>query len=228
MGFFLHPMGKHPSGGWGFFVPLHPMQYDLPLVEEKVKPHQVTTLHLVSALAFLVAGLIIAVYNYTIPAWGGALLVAGVLLTGFTIFKNKWVTGNGNVPLRIAELLVAATVAIYSYLLHWKFPMGIFSVLSAAIIFALYWERKGSSALYIHISDKGVNLPVTSRKRFIQWQEIDQVVLRYDTLTIDCYNNQLFQFDMLDHNIDAQQFEAYCAAQVAANISKRPEEWAGF
>lgn len=207
---------------------MHPMQYDLPLVEEKVKPHQVTTLHLVSALAFLVAGLIIAVYNYTIPAWGGALLVAGVLLTGFTIFKNKWVTGNGNVPLRIAELLVAATVAIYSYLLHWKFPMGIFSVLSAAIIFALYWERKGSSALYIHISDKGVNLPVTSRKRFIQWQEIDQVVLRYDTLTIDCYNNQLFQFDMLDHNIDAQQFEAYCAAQVAANISKRPEEWAGF
>ena len=205
-----------------------PMEFELPLVEEKVKPHQVTTLHLVSALAFLVAGLIIAVYNYTIPLWGGALLTAGALLTVLTIFRNKWVTGPANTPLRVAELLIALTVAIYSFTMHWKFPAGIFSVLSAAVLFALYWERKGSNALSIYISDKGVNLPITSRKRFIQWQEIDQVVLRYDTLTIDCHNNQLFQYDMPDNTINAAEFEAYCAAQVAANVGKRHEEWAGF
>lgn len=203
------------------------MTYDLPLEEVKVKPHQVTTLHLLCALAFIGTGAIIAVYNYTIPIWGGALMIAGFLLTGFTIFKNKWVISNKiTFPLRILELIISLSVAFLSFTQHWKFPATIFSMLCIAILFALYWERATGGALFIHIDDEGVRLPVTSRKRFLNWPEIEQVVLRYGTLTIDCADNRLFQYNITDTNIDSVQLEAYCSAKVESNRSKRvTDDW---
>jgi hypothetical protein len=90
------------------------MVYDLPLEEAKVKPHQVTTLHLVSALAFIVAGAIIVVYNYTIPGWGVALLMAGLFILLATIIKNNWITGKAvNQVFRVVELLIAAVFCAY-------------------------------------------------------------------------------------------------------------------
>ena len=203
------------------------MTYDLPLEEVKVKPHQVTTLHLLCALAFIGTGTIIAVYNYTIPIWGVALLIAGCLLAGFTVFKNKWITSDKvTFPLRILELIISLAVALLSFAQHWKFPAFIFSMLSVAVIFALYWERATGGALFIHIDDEGVRLPVTSRKRFLNWAEIEQIVLRYGTLTIDCTDNRLFQYNITDADVDSELLEAYCKAKVESNRSKRvKDDW---
>ena len=202
------------------------MVYDLPLVEEKVKPHQVTTLHLVCALAFIGTGAIIAVYNYVIPIWGGALLALGVLLLAATIFKNKWVTGdNINSVVRIIELIIAGTVAIYSALQHWKFPTGMFTALSAGLVFALYWERRAGATLYVHIDDLGLRLPVV-RRRSLQWVEVDQVVYRFGTLTINTADNHLFQWNIADPDFDNEIFEAFCAAKIEENKPKRRnDDW---
>jgi len=202
------------------------MFYDLPLVEEKVKPHQVTTLHLVSALAFIGTGAIIFVYNYVITYWGLALLIAGVLFLGLTIFKNKWITGSAvNQKTRVAELIIAAGIAAYSAVQHWKFPMGMFSVLTLAILFALYWERKKGSTLYVHVDDKGLRLPVV-RRRFIPWVEVDQVLLRFGTLTINLADNHLFQWNIVGSDLDKDLFEAFCHAKVEEYRGKRRnDEW---
>ncbi len=202
------------------------MVYDLPLVEEKVKPHQVTTLHLVCALAFIGTGAIIAVYNYEIPLWGGALLAVGVLLLGATIIKNKWITGKDiNPVIRIIELVIAATIAIYSAVQHWKFPMGMFSALSAGLLFALYWERKSGATLSVHIDDTGIRLPVV-RRRSLRWTEVDQVVYRFGTLTINCADNHLFQWNIADPSFDNEIFEAFCAAKIEENKAKRiNDDW---
>ena len=202
------------------------MFYDLPLVEEKVKPHQVTTLHLVSALAFIGTGAIIFVYNYVITYWGLALLIAGVLLLGLTIFKNKWITSSAvNQKTRIVELTVAAWIAAYSALQHWKFPMGMFSVLTLAILFALYWERKKGSTLYVHVDDKGLRLPVV-RRRFIPWVEVEQVLLRFGTLTINLADNHLFQWNIEANDLDRELFEAFCNTKVEEYRGKRRnDEW---
>ena len=202
------------------------MVYDLPLVEEKVKPHQVTTLHLICALAFIGTGAIIVVYNYTIPVWGGALLLAGILLLALTIFKNKWLTGKKINPLaRIAELLISIVIAIYSVTQQWKFPIGMFSALSAGLLFALYWERKKGGVLYVHIDDNGLTLPVV-RKRSLSWADVDQVVYRFGTLTINCADNHLFQWNIADPEFDNEIFEAFCAAKIEENRSKRRnDEW---
>jgi len=204
------------------------MVYDLPLEEVKVKPHQITTLHLLCALSFTGTGAIIAVYNYTIPVWAAlALLIAGVALAVVTIAKNKWVVSNKVTPvLRIAELIVSLSLAGLSVAEWWKFPMGIFGVLSVALLFALYWERSTDRALFIHLDTDGVKLPVTARKRFITWPEVEQVVLRFGTLSINCADNRLIQYTVGDDKVDSEIFEAFCSAQVENNREKRiKDDW---
>ena len=85
------------------------MEYELPVADKKVKPHQVTALHLICALAFIGTGAIIFVYNYTITYWGLALLIGGIMLTIATIARNKWlITRNINTIFRIVELTSSA------------------------------------------------------------------------------------------------------------------------
>jgi hypothetical protein len=202
------------------------MVYNLQLAEQKVKPHQVTTLHLVSSLAFIGAGAIIVIYNYTIPGWGLALLLAGLALLSLTIFKNKWLTTPAINPVfRTIEMLLAATFAIYSFMLQWKFPIVIYGGLTAALLFSLYWERMAGNKLSITVDDNGLRLPVV-RRRFIPWTEIDNVVLRYGTITINCLDNHLFQWTVNDPDFDSQSFEAFCVAKVEENVSKRiKDDW---
>jgi hypothetical protein len=203
------------------------MVYDLPLVEEKIKPHQITTLHLVSALAFIVAGAIIFVYNYTIPAWGFALLGEGIVLLVLTIVKNRWVTGPKiNTRLRIGELIIALTVLGYSALQGWKFPMIIFGMLSAALAFALYWEKTADAVLMIRVDEQGIQLPVTYRKRLIPWIEIDDVVLRFGTLTANGAQNHFYQWNIGPNDTDREIFEAYCKAQIEEHSkNRRKDDW---
>ena len=203
------------------------MVYDLPLVDEKVKPHQVTTLHLICAFAFIGTGAIITVYNYTIPMWGGVLLALGVLLLGATIFKNSWVTHKKvNLGLRIAELVVGAVIAIYSTTQHWKFPIGMFAALCAGLLFAIYWERKSADTLYVHVDDNGLLMPVMRRK-FLPWVEVENVVMRFGTLTINTADNHFFQWNIVvstDH--DAEIFEAFCSAKIEEYRGKRRnDDW---
>jgi hypothetical protein len=203
------------------------MVYELPVMEEKVKPHQITTLHMVSALAFIVAGLIIVVYNYTIPWWGAFILLSGIALTVLVMSKNKWVISNKINPIfRIAELIIALGMAAYSFIQHWKFPELIFGVLSAAILFALYWEKPSTDALAILVDDEGIKLPVTSRRRFRPWTEIENVLLRFGTITVNFTDNSFIQMDLVDPNVDNIPFEAYCTNQVEQFRSKRRnDDW---
>ena len=202
------------------------MEYNLLLADSKVKPHQVTTLHLVSSFAFIGAGAIITIYNYTIPAWGLALLLAGIALLGLTIFRNKWVNDKRiNPSIRAIELLIAVIFTVYSLLMQWKFPIVIFGGLSAALLFALFWERKSGSKLYIYVDEEGLRLPVV-RRRFIAWNEIDNIVLKYGTITINCLDNHLFQWNVTVTDINLEAFEDFCNRKVEEFMGKRRnDDW---
>lgn len=209
------------------FLTFAAMVYDLPVDEVKVKPHQITTLHLVCALAFMVTGAIIFRYNFIITGWGLALLIIGIALMLATIVKNSWVTNNKITPvLRWVELVIAIIVAVYSIIQQWKFPSGIFGVLSAVLLFALYYERDAGQPMGIHIDDEGVRLPATSRKRFLKWTEVEQIVLRFGTISIDCVDNRLFQWTIADPGFDIDTFEADCRTKVDEYRDKRRnDEW---
>lgn len=202
------------------------MVYDLPVVDEKVKPHQVTTLHMISALAFIVTGAIIVVYNYTIPGWGAAILVAGILLTVLVMVKNRWVISRKVNPVfRMAELAMSGGILIYSALQVWKFPIIIFTALTAALLFAIFWERKAGDALFVHLDKDGIKFPPTARKRFRPWTEIENVILRFGILTIDCTDNSLLQWNIAEVKVDDKDFETWCNNRVEEHRSKRLKDW---
>lgn len=202
------------------------MSYDLLLAEEKTKRHQVTALHLTCAMAFTGTGGVIYKYSQAITAWGLGLLIAGMLLLVITMAKNKWVTSPAsNIYVRMAEAAIAATVAIYSAIQGWYLPLGIFGILAGAVLFAIYWERAADKLQYIHVDENGIKLPVTSRRRFIAWSEVEQVLLRHGTLSVDCADNRRFQFTMKNTATDKETFEAYCSKQIGANKEKKKEDW---
>ncbi len=202
------------------------MEYTIPIQEEKVKPHQVTTLHMVCALAFLGTGAIIAVYNYTIPGWGIALLCEGLLLVGLTMFRNKWVLQpQVNRIFRVVQLLTAIAVAGYSFLQHWKVPEGVFGVLSLCLAFALYWEKSVGETLNVIIDEGGIHLPVTARKRLIEWKEVENVVLRHGTLSVNCVDDRLFQWTARANKIEVADLEQFCAALVSKHETEKEEDW---
>ncbi|MBL7692489.1 MAG: hypothetical protein JNM41_12935 [Flavipsychrobacter sp.] len=203
------------------------MVFELPVTGSKVKPQQLTALHLFCGLAFLGTGAIIYVYNFEITYWGLALLIAGQALITVTIAKNRWITGRKvNKMFRFLELAVALAIAALSFIEQWKFPIVIFTVLVAAIVFSLYWERDAGQQLQVRVDESGVHLPVTARRRFIAWKEIDQVMLRYGVLSIDCIDNKLFQFDVSATTAPADQFNEFCAGRVTAAIGDRPaNDW---
>jgi hypothetical protein len=202
------------------------MVYDLPLVEEKVKPHQVTTLHLVCALGFIGTGGIIVTYNYVITMWGWAILGTGLVLLSLTMFRNKWVISKKiNPAIRISELLISLAIVTYVTTQQWKFPMVMFWALSAALLFAIYWERKSGNTIFVHVDDDGLRLPVV-RRRVIPWSDVELIVYRFGTITINCTDNHLFQWTVADSGVDNDVFEAYCRTKVEENIGKRrKDDW---
>ncbi len=203
------------------------MEYRLQLVEEKVKRHQVTALHLTCGLAFLGGGAVIFAYNSVITQWGLALLLFGLALMSLTIFKNKVVTApKSNTILRVLELLVSAALCIYSATQRWNFPIGIYGILSAGIAYAMFWERSAGGKQFILINEDGIKLPIDSRKRFIQWPEVEKVIFRFGTLSVNCADNRMFQWNMHNPDFDMAVFESWCDQQVEANKSKRlVDDW---
>ncbi len=203
------------------------MEYSIQLIDEKVKRHQVTALHLTSALAFIGAGAIIYVYNFQIKPWGLAILFAGLALGIATIVKNKWVTTPAsNLMFRIVELLLALALCGYSAMQHWNLPIGIFGVLAAGIAFAIFWERSSDGKQYIYVSEDGIRLPVDSRKRFLEWVEVNDVIVKFGTLSIDCADNRLFQWNVHNITFDKAAFDSFCFNQIETGKTKRiTEEW---
>ena len=95
-----------------------------------------------------------------------------------------------------------------------------FAALSAGLIFGIFWERKSAETLYVHIDDEGLRLPVMRRK-FIPWTEVENVVMRFGTLTINCVDNHFFQWNISNGKEDNEIFEAFCNAKVEEHKGKR-------
>lgn len=202
------------------------MEYKIQLVEEKVKQQQVTSLHLISALAFLGAGAIIFLYNNTIPYWGLGLIVAAIAILALVMGRNRWVTKPANnTVFRIVELTIALALAGYSAMQDWKLPLGIFGVISAALAFSLYWERKSNSAQYVYVDDNGITLPGV-RSKDMRWTGVEKVMLRFGTLSISTADNHMFQWNVHPVTFDATAFEQYCTSKIDANReSRRKDDW---
>lgn len=223
------------------------MVFEVPLATQKVKPHQVTAMHLIAALAFIaVACITLLINNIEIKMPDGGNLQVGdtdifdlldgaattVLLAGIAIlfaglFKNKWLTKPKNSKVfRIIEVGIAIAVAIFLLVKQFEIPAAIFGVLAAALAFAIFWENSKGQQLTVSVSEDGIKLPINSRRRNINWTETEKILLRHGTLTINCVDNRLYQWMTAPNDVNAEQFESFCAKHVEAAIpNRRSDDW---
>lgn len=214
------------------------MTFELPLTEQKVKPHQVTALHLIVAFTLLGAGGLCYLLGVYTKTWANTvfhsgtgpsvlLLVAGLAILFVIFFRNRWLQQPAvNKAFRIIELCFMLVLLTGALLFKWWVPAAIAGALAGAVIFALYWENNSKHTLVIKVDAEGVKLPVTSRKRGIGWQDINNVLLRYGILTIDCRDNSLYQWNIGQVSIDKENFEAFCHAHIAEGMKKRSKnDW---
>lgn len=202
------------------------MIFELTLTEEKVKPHQITALHLLSALAFLGTGAIFYWLFQPVLWWVVALLVGSIVLLFITVFKNRWlVRPNINKVFRVLEVLTIAWLIYFTADKKAWPPTVMYSVLMAAVLFALYWENAGGNNLSVHIDAQGIKMPLNSRKRSLEWKEVEKILLRYGTLTIDCENNQMYQWNVKAASFDNDAFETFCINKIEEGRQQRTDDW---
>jgi len=201
------------------------MTFELLLAEGKVKPQQITALHLLSAFAIIGSGSIFYFFSDQLKWWGAGLLVLGLLLAFTAMFRNKWLLNpERNRTFRILELMAALCLASFMAINRMWVPVAMFGILAVVILLAFYWE-KGSGEQHVYISEEGIKLPFSSRKRFIDWREVDSVLYRYGTLTVECEGNKLYQWSIKKTRFERDEFERFCAKQAEANRSKRVKDW---
>lgn len=221
------------------------MIFELPLVEDRVKPHQLTALHLFVAFILLItASLILASYAaathlpeakiaqykmllYFGPAVSVGLYAITAILLLVTIVKNKWLQKPlNNMVFRVFELLLIATMFIYCAITGLIVPAVIYAILCTTIILAISWERKKHIPLLIHIDKEGIKPPLTSRTRIIDWVDVEHVILRFGTLTVNCADNRLYQWNVGTFNFEPDVFEVFCIRQVDKAKERRDKnDW---
>ncbi len=201
------------------------MTFELLLAEGKIKPQQITALHLLSAFAIIGTGSIFYFFSMYMKWWGAGLLALGGLLLILTVARNKWLMKpEVNRAFRIVELIVALCIASYMAMNGMWVPVGMFGILSVVILLAFVWER-GSGEQYVYVTEEGIKLPMSSRKRFIEWRNVDSVLYRYGTLTVECDENKLYQWSIKKARFEKEQFENFCKQQAEKHKGKRVADW---
>jgi len=221
------------------------MTFELPLTEERVKPHQVTALHLFIVLAMIVTASVIMVSYYAVShlpiekalkfrtvlyyglAAGLAIYAVSAVMLTLILFKNRWLQQPvNNLIMRVAELLIMLVFAGYAWSVLAIFPAVLFTLLAGAIVFAINWERKKDTPLTIVVDKEGIKPPVNARRRFIDWKEVEHVLLRFGTLTINCADNRLYQWNIGNTHFEPEVFEVFCIRQVDKAREKRDKnDW---
>ncbi len=215
------------------------MNFELPVIGEKVKPYQSLALHVMIAFALIGFGIISYVFYaftyivtksksplFDLKLWGIIMLVFGFVILAVAVFRKRWmIYPKNNRIFRIIELIVCVLFIFLSYGNSLKMPVAIFSILSLGILFAIFWEGGNNKPLLISVSDEGVKLPATARTKFLVWTVIESIILRFGTITIECTGNTFFQWNVNNINFDNEIFEAYCKSKIEENREKRIKDW---
>lgn len=213
------------------------MSFEFPLAEEKVKKQQIIALHLIFCLALIVTGAILLLFShlqqitafresqhlfFTPAKWQGwVMIIVGLVFIICIIAKNKlFIQKHVNRVLRIFELLIMIIFSVIAALSSFNVPAIVYGMIALAILFAIYWETVSDNTLYITVDEKGIKLPVTSRRRTLAWWEIQHVIFRFGILTIDCYDNRLFQWNISNASIDKEAFQHFCITHISENSEK--------
>ncbi|RYZ56122.1 MAG: hypothetical protein EOP49_01180 [Sphingobacteriales bacterium] len=210
------------------------MNFKIPLVEERVKRKHEVTLHLIVAFTLLATGSFLlitqfllnslsgtqrtAIIPFTLPAAAGAVIIlAGLALVGVLVFRNHLVTDRKTgAAIKTAQLITLIVFCAFAFSYRFFIPGTIYCLIALSLVFSFLWEYTAEDQLYLTVDDKGIRLPVSSRKRLLRWGEIKQVMLKFGIITIDCNDNRLFQWNITPSAFNNEDLQQFCDKNIKA------------
>jgi len=215
------------------------MEYILYLKDKKVKQQHIITAHLIAVFVLLVVGvffelasfvvkkinLSVAINNSSLMQIGTSTIIISLVILAATIFKTKWMMKPKiGLFFRVFEISIIGILSIHFFQLNLPTPAILLLLVIGMIVFALFWENQSDQMLKVVLSETGILLPMTSRKKKLQWSEVDQVLVRFNTVTINCADNRLFQWVLSNQDIDIEGLLQFSKQQIVANMHLRKQD----
>jgi hypothetical protein len=156
-------------------------------------------MHGLAGILFLMNG--IGVYNSPDPNWAMAiffiLLGAGSLAFPFFMKRFRNIQ-SANSLARLIQSFVSLTGCLF-FLSHKQPLIGALLLLTGIASAYIGWaEYKIFQLCFVKIDTTGISLPGTFSERLIGWNQLNNVILRNDLLTIDFKNNKVLQLEVLE------------------------------
>lgn len=215
------------------------MCFELPLAEQRVKRQQVITLHLIVTFVLLATGAFLFLVQYLVNSlsgdsrvtfaltdhaaiYGSIAIGLGLGLLTLCLVRGRWLLNRKvNVAVRVAELALLLFLAVCAFIVGATVPAILYLLVSGAVIFSIYWERIADNTMYVRIDERGIRLPASSRLRALRWEEVEDVILRFGILTVNCCDNRLFQWNINRADINKDEFRRFCEQRLAQSRDKR-------
>jgi hypothetical protein len=168
-------------------------------------PNAVTRLRLQPAMHGLIGMLFllncIGVYNSATPNWAVAFffLILGIASLVFPFIMKRFKNIQGaNTLTRIIQAFACFTGCLY-FLSHMQPLIGLLLLATGiAAAYIGYAEYKIFIPCYIKVDINGATLPTTFSERLISWNQLNNLILNKDLLTLDFKNNKVLQIEILD------------------------------
>ncbi len=179
-------------------------KYSIAIPNTKAPSYKAVTL-LILIINFLVFAYLIYVVNTSAYK---ALCFIGMMINMLAIAALLFEKKNKLLQSFRVEIIFIISAFIWAFTAKYLIAILLFIFAIAG----LFTNRKLTVLFY----DKGILYPSVPAKLFL-WQEIAQVILKDDILTIDLKNNRLMQFNLDNEvaaEINAEEFNEYCRERV--------------
>ncbi|MBV8251661.1 MAG: hypothetical protein JO154_03565 [Chitinophaga sp.] len=174
-------------------------------------------MHGVVGVLFLVNAL--GIYRGAQPNWFLASFFVAVglasLVFPFTARKFRNFPA-ANTMARIVQVFVCMTGSLY-FLSHLA-PMAalMLIIVGAGLAYIAWSEYKVFQPAFLRLDQTGISVPTAFATKVIGWNELNNVILRNDLLTLDFKTNKVVQLDLVE--LPAQEerdaLNAFCKSRI--------------
>ncbi|MGX5816806.1 hypothetical protein ACWKWU_01340 [Chitinophaga lutea] len=144
---------------------------------------------------------VIGAYKMAVPNWFMVLLfiVMGLASLAFPFFMRRVrKLTETNSFLRMMQAFTLLSACLY-FLSHMQPIVGLTLMLAGlGVGYIGYAEYRIMQPAYVSVDNTAITMPTIFSSRSIPWNELKNVVLRNDLLTLDFKNNKLLQLEVLD------------------------------
>src|SRR5690554_907972 len=126
--------------------------YEIPIQNQLLKTNQITAMHMMVAIIFIILGAItssvpkdiVDTYDTYINIYGYIMLSLGIVIIILSVFFNKKIIQSKyNSILRFIEVIVLISILIYTFVNSWYLPFTYATTTLLGVIFAIIWEHHG-------------------------------------------------------------------------------------